>query len=318
MITFGKVHYDRSYLMQGNDITNGLVDRGLCTFMAKTILFLLLIWFVSVSPSFSQVITALPRQESSPSGSRFAEMITGLDLEEREDSIFSQVACGNIPGFLRKMVPVTVRDTIYGDAYLLTYYVLADYLSVGSDSDFLRIPMTPLLAQEISNLFQCSLPTVKMVDDIYRFAPVKLTPHPIPPGDSMITVPVFLDHNRMIYRQMDSLKQIFPAGTLTAGHKKDVVITNCLIGEDGRERVAIYGWHRPDHTPIQPLYTGHLATWVDYSHGIRLISNHVILNGEPGKLTDILQDPLLSPLVSNEGVIRLLKYPVREQPDNRN
>ncbi len=284
--------------------------------MLKTILSLILAWFISVSSGFSQVLTAFPRQESFPSGSRFAEMIMGLELEDREEIIFNQVASGNIPEFLRKMVPVTVGDTIYGDTYLLTFYVLPDYFSIGTDSDFFRIPMTPQLAQEIANLFNCSLPTSKMVDDIYRIATAKLSPRPISPGDAMITVPVFLDHNRMIRQQMDSISWSFPAGTLMAGHKKDVVITNQLISDDGRERVAIYGWHRPDHTPIQPLYTGHLATWVDYSHGIRLVSNRVILNGEPRTLADILQDPVVSSLVSDEGPIKLLKYPVRKEPEN--
>lgn len=293
-----------------------MMSKSFFRLKLKAVFHLVFAWFLTISPGFSQVLTALPRPDSSLSGSRFAEMITGLSPEEREDSIFNQAALGNIPGFLRKMVPVTVGDTIYGDAYLLTFYVLPDYFSIGSDCDFFRIPMTPHLAQEIANLFNCSLPTTKMVDDIYRVAPVKLRPQPIPPGDSMITVPVFRSHNRMICQQIDSLPRTDPAGSLTAGHKKDVVITSRLITSDGTDRVAIYGWHRPDHTPIQPLYTGHLSTWVDYSHGIRLVSNRVILNGEPEKLVNILQDPLLSSLVSYEGVIRLLQYPVRKTKDN--
>ncbi len=290
-----------------------MTNRYSITFTSKAMLFLVFTWFFAFSDGISQVLPAPSRPEFSIPGSHFAEMITGLDLEAREDSIFNQIARGNIPEFLRKMVPVTVGDTIYGDAYLLTYYVLADYLSVGSDSDFLRTPMTPNLAQEIANLFSCSLPTKKMVDDIYRVAPAKLNPDSIPPSKSMTTVPVFMDHHHMISRQLDSIRLLYPAGTLTAGHKKDVVITNRLITNDGRERVAIYGWHHPNHTPVQPLYTGHLATWVDYSHGIRLVSNRVILNGKSRTLADILQNPLLSSLVSDEGPIKLLKYPVRKE-----
>ncbi len=41
------------------------------------------------------------------------------------------------------------------------------------------------------------------------------------------------------------------AGKLIAGHKKDVVITNRLLTMP--KRVAIYGWHRPNGSPIQPL-----------------------------------------------------------------
>lgn len=289
-----------------------MTSKNSISLTSKAMLFLAFAWLIAFSDGVCQVLPALPRPDSSLSGSRFAETITGFGLDEREESIFNQVASGNIPGFLRKMVPVTIEDTIYGNAFLLTYYVIPDYLSIGSDSDFIRIPMTPLLAQEIANLFNCSLPTSKMVDDIYRVAPVKLNPDSIPPDKFMTTVPVFMDHHHMISRQLDSIRLIHPAGTLTAGHKKDVVITNRLISDKGTQRVAIYGWHHPDHTPVQPLYTGHLATWVDYSHGIRLVSNRVILNGESKKLAEILQDPLLSILVSNEGPIRLLKYPVRK------
>ncbi|MFH0991594.1 MAG: hypothetical protein V1799_16430 [bacterium] len=56
-------------------------------------------------------------------------------------------------------------------------------------------PMTPLLAQRLCAALHCSLPTKKMVDDIYRAAPVKLAPQPIPPSGAMITVPVFAAHN---------------------------------------------------------------------------------------------------------------------------
>lgn len=277
--------------------------------MRRRSILLFLILIISLSDGYSQLLQAPPRNEDYPSGSQFAKSILGLDLEVREDTILSHIARGNIPGFLHKMVPVTIADTIYGYPYLLTYYVLADYLSVGSDTNFIRIPMTPQLAQKIASLFNCTLPTTKMVDDIYRIAPAKLSPRPISPSDSMTSVPVFLTHNRMINRQMDSLLQMFPKGTLMAGHKKDIVLTNQLLRKEGRSRVAIYGWHRPDRTPVQPLYIGHFDRWVDYSHGVRLVSNRVVLNGLSKQMIEIFQDPVLSNLVSHEGVVKLVNYP---------
>ncbi len=39
--------------------------------------------------------------------------------------------------------------------------------------------------------------------------------------------------------------------------------------------LAIYGWHRENGVAIQPLTIVHKDTYVDYSHGIRLVSRAV-------------------------------------------
>ncbi len=102
----------------------------------------------------------------------------------------------------------------------------------------------------------------------------------------------------------------FPLGTLVAGHQKDIVLTPRLAEDSGK--VAIYGWHRQDGTSIQPLYTGHAETWVDYSHGVRLVSEAVFLNGRPSTIREILQDPELAPLLSDE----IMPVPDQPVPDN--
>ena len=58
---------------------------------------------------------------------------------------------------------------------------------------------------------------------------------------------------------------------LIAGIKKDNVISGKIKRDARRDRVAIYGWHQRSGQPIQPLYTGHVSWYVDYSHGVRLI-----------------------------------------------
>lgn len=127
--------------------------------------------------------------------------------------------------------------------------------------------MTPQAAGRIAERLGMSLPTPPIVDAIWAAAPVKLEPAPIEPGPEMTTVPVFVAHTDSIRAQRRTVSE--PMGTLTAGHKKDVVDTPELTSNPGR--VAIYGWHRRDGAPIQPLYLGHTDRWVDYSHGIRLV-----------------------------------------------
>lgn len=61
--------------------------------------------------------------------------------------------------------------------------------------------------------------------------------------------------------------------------------------------VVIYGWHYPSGSPIQPLYNGHGETYADYSHGIRLVQNALMLDGRPDSVTNLLANPALAPLL---------------------
>jgi hypothetical protein len=63
---------------------------------------------------------------------------------------------------------------------------------------------------------------------------------------------------------------------------------------------VIYGWHRTDGSPIQPVYSGHIWWYVDYSHGIRLMNAQVLADGKPVNVSDLLNDPVLFRIVSDE------------------
>ena len=90
-----------------------------------------------------------------------------------------------------------------------------------------------------------------------------------------------------------------PLGALVSGNKKDVVVSNRLAAQPGR--IAIYGWHRPGGEPIQPLSTVHGSGYADYSHGIRLVSGVVFVDGEATSLARVLRDPELASVLSDEG-----------------
>jgi hypothetical protein len=138
-----------------------------------------------------------------------------------------------------------------------------------------------------------------MVDAIYLQAGVKLAPQPMPPTARMQSTDYFWTHNKTIDEGRARARATL--GVLTAGQKKDIVLTNRLRSKPGR--VAIYGWHRQNGRPIQPLSTVHGAEYADYSHGVRLVSSTAFVNGSPRNLGDILQDPQLSQIVSSEGPI---------------
>jgi hypothetical protein len=109
----------------------------------------------------------------------------------------------------------------------------------------------------------------------------------------------YAHHNDRIVAQRMALQA--PTDLLTAGHKKDLVITNRLWANLGR--VAIYGWHRPDGTAIQPLSTVHGARYADYSHGARLVSLVAYVDGEARSLIELLENPKFAGALSDEGPI---------------
>jgi len=262
---------------------------------------------LALSPSLRAGSLDLPsRPPTAPKGTEFARSITPLPLQKREEKILAEVMAGNVPPFLRTFVPATVTT----GTLTATYDVAPDYLAIGSDDDYFLTPLTPYTAQIIADRLGCSLPTRKMVDDIYASATVKLTPAPIPPSLAMTTVPVFLRHNEMVHAQRSGK----PPGGLVAGHKKDVVISNKVFAT---AKVAIYGWHKADGKPIQPLYIGHPASWADYSHGIRLVRRRMTVGGEAKTLDDVLDDPRLAPLVSDEGAMLQSRYDLKQFPTER-
>jgi hypothetical protein len=263
-------------------------------------------------PAGAQTLS-LPRcPTNAPTGTEFIEHIASLDFTNREQEILSQVCAGNVPDFFRKFCAVTVTNVSAGRTNSVTFFAAPDYLAVGTDVDYFLTPLTPVTAQRIADRLGCTLPTRKMVNDIYASAQVRLAPTPLPPGPAMISVPVFAQHNTIVRTQRLAQLPSHSLGALVAGNKKDVVITAKLASVTNR--VAIYGWHQTNGTPIQPLYAGHTASWVDYSHGIRLVQQEVALNGGTKSVAEVLADPGFAGLLSDEGVINEPRYPTNALP----
>jgi hypothetical protein len=258
-------------------------------------------------PARAELLPLPPRSASALTASQLATNASFLttNLVARENFIRTQILTGNVPDFLRQLTPVTLTDLGAGGTNIVTIYVTPNYLALGSDTDFVLMPMTPETAQRIADVTDSILPTRKIVDAIYASATVKLPPQPLPPDARMTTPPVFLQHNQIVRTQL--LASASSPNALSAGHKKDVVITPRLT--TATNKVAIYGWHRTNGVAIQPLYLGHTSAWVDYSHGIRLVSQIALLNGQRTNLAALLANPELCHLLSDEGVLTQARYP---------
>ncbi|HEV2693165.1 MAG TPA: hypothetical protein VG347_09750, partial [Verrucomicrobiae bacterium] len=249
--------------------------------------FLQIVLICLAGSAVAENIELPPRATNAPTAEGFAEHITQLDLSVREREITAQIFAGNVPDFLRKLCPVTVTNVTEGITNTGTFFVAPDYLAIGSDTNYLLMPISGNTAQRIADKLGCVLPTRKMVDEIYAAAEVKLAPSPIPPTAAMTTVPQFVAHNEAVWTQRRAVVEAHPLGALVAGHKKDVVVTARL--NTVTNKIAIYGWHRlTNGVAIQPLFLGHVAWWVDYSQCIRLVSQMMLVNGEKRSVADVL------------------------------
>jgi hypothetical protein len=269
-------------------------------------------FFVCVSTlsacSLPKRVSLPPRPATAETGSAFYKRVLAIDWREREELAKKEILAGNIPLFLRSFTEITTSiTTADGRQIDAVYFVLPDYLSIGSEEDFARIPLTPMTAQFIADSLHCFLPTRKMVDDIYKAAAVKLEPVPMYAlRDSAVTM---YQHNLIIEGQRRLRKG------LIAGIKKDVVITGAIPKDPKPNRVAIYGWHKADGKPIQPLYTGHVNWYVDYSHGIRLVHRTIYVDDRPMDFVDVLKDRVLKKLLCDEDDCDFYRYDTDISPN---
>jgi hypothetical protein len=241
------------------------------------------------------------RKNVAITGSEFYRHTAAYGWKQRDSLAISEILNGNVPSLLRKFVPIytSIQDN-QGNIIKATYYVSPDYLSIGDDSDWARIPLTPMAAQKIADSLRCFLPTRKMVNDIFSSSSVKL--EPVPMFAYRDSTPVMYQHHLIIQGLLNSRRG------LIAGIKKDVVISGKITRDKRPDRVAIYGWHTPDGKPIQPLYTGHINWYVDYSHGIRLVYRQINVNGQWMDYTDILKDSVLQKLICDEEYCDFYRY----------
>lgn len=248
------------------------------------------ILLLMLSPSVLAQDTAQPPKIELPhllisqgiTGSDFLQQTDSMNYESRQHEAVNRILGGNTPAFLRELVSVKFMNTKKATA---TIWVTADYMSIGNDHDFLRMPLSMPAAQQIAKAANMYLPTAVIVDSVYAQAHAKLTPIPMTPGDQMRSNDYYRRHNAMIQKQLEGIEN----GKLIAGHKKDVVVSNRLKERSGR--VAIYGWHYAADDPIQPVSTVHSEDYEDYSHGLRLVYPMAEVNGESVNLKELINHP---------------------------
>lgn len=253
----------------------------------------------------------LPDRRGDMTGSEFAGTLMNMPPgAARELAIYQQFELGNIPDFMR----ASKRLSITSGSHCLEVDVLPDVLCVGTDDDFIRVPLTPMTAQRIADMFSATLITPFLSDQVWRQADLRIDPTHVtmPPTAEMSSTQWFVEQNAKI-----ELARAGRAG-LIAGHKKDVVLTNALLLPEFPDRVAIYGWHLLNGKPIQglnpskgfdPKHT-HTRAYLDYSHGIRLASQVVFVDGGERDWLEVVVNEELSMMANGDaGPLLFTRYP---------
>ena len=237
------------------------------------------------------------RPDNAPLGSAFLHEISALAPRDREERIVSEIVSGNVPDFLRRPAKVTFRP-LAADKPSLEIRVLPDYVAIGTDDDFVTIPMLAATAQRVALGLDALLPTDKVVDAIFQAAEAKVI------LEGQLGKGACQEHKMgsvACYSQYEKVLKVRRAeagwrpGELAAGHKKDIIISPDIHRALPPPHapflpVIIYGgWD--GHAFIQTSKPFHDDAWVDYSHGVRLVDADAKLGDESWRLEDILASP---------------------------
>lgn len=254
----------------------------------KKIFFLIWVVFIFPNTSFSQECIG---------GSLIYEVYRKVPQAEREKMLPEHFLNGNYPDFLLDFKEISsIQTDALGKERRITLYISPQYLAVGTTKDHFIVPMSPVTAQEIALHFNAALPTPKIVDLIYEASDLKLEPFTyIPRGNRNESPDIFYDHSKVIMAQIKAAGK--HTGIFVAGHKKDIVISSKLLDTARPGHVIIYGWHLPDGKPIQPESNIHINSYVDYSHGVRLVSQTIFIDGKEYNYEEVLKDKILFSLL---------------------
>lgn len=254
----------------------------------------------------------VPENPGTMTGSKFLEQIKQIgdlnhNLENQhkmEMMIAAEVAKGNIPSFCRPENGKTIG--MKGpDGTIVKFKAGRDYLAIGTDSDFIRVPMTPVLAQTLSEQYGWGLPTGPMTDAIHDTAEIKIKGvgyvrdgHPEDQAQMQGTG-FIARHNYEINQTLgpQALADLKSGKSLAAGFKKDLIIAPGAVGNP-RGPLYFRGLYGDGVNPTQH-HPAHEWSYYDYSHGFRPIYGNVVIihpNGqsESKPYYEALKDPIFA------------------------
>ncbi len=211
----------------------------------------------------------------------------------REARIVNEIAAGNLPDHLREYVPIAFTR----GGMEVELYMTSDVLSIGSNDDYMPIPMHGPSAEAVAESVGALLPTNAMVRLRWENADYRFRPAPQGASARMTHPSVYADHGRAYDREGTE-------GALVAGVAKLVLIDPTMSGG----RLGYGGWTEPNGHQIQDPGRAHGETYADYSHGVALTAPFVRINGTFYATEDILAHPVLYRLISEHRFETIPRY----------
>jgi hypothetical protein len=260
------------------------------------------------------------RPAKAMSGSQFAKDILGLDLEpgasgrvnwyqqgklnpdEMQNAILMQIEIGNIPEFLRHPKEVRIPKS---DGGFYTVYAMPDVLAIGSDKDYFRVPMNPLLSQALAQKYGMALPTRTIVENIWIEAGKSGIQCTGPNYTHSAADLGFLNSAGFYYRQNEDIReQVDEIGPdnprfkgVRSGGKKELVVEPTVLKT---HRTAFYGLWMANGLPIQ-VTDAHDVNHTEYAMGTRYLAQMVtVSDGKGGRRVISLREALRDPDMAND------------------
>lgn len=239
------------------------------------------------------------RDPRAMSGSEFREAYQKVekDPEARAKLVLGQLALGNVPADYRFFEEVEVKAK---DGTTLKVNVARRGLVIGEGKDTFEIPLDGPTSRAVADMYGCTIPTEWLSDKIYEHAQEKGYVVPLfhqaqfaTHSDSKMQRTEYFElQQQMIAEYLQKHEIGFEK--LVGGYHKDVV--HPIPGTTKTGMLEIYGGYYANGNRVQPISGGfHEATYVDYSHRTRLISQRCVIveNGKPKvvELREVLKDP---------------------------
>lgn len=239
-------------------------------------------------------------------------------LPERETYILQQVQQGR---YEADWNPI---DSVI-DGHTARFWVMTDALKV----DGVRVSVSAELEQKIADRIGASLLTPKLADLLHEQAEVVIDPLP---RSITSSTQAMLDQDLKITEAIEAAASGGAKGSIVSTVGKHWVIDQQLAKTT---KAVNYGWHfqgtnykgvkgfptasgQPKGVSvIQPSSTAHNLRHVDYSQVCVLVLKACLVDGQISSLADVLTDPDLALLASHCGVLKVLRQPGVDEPEDK-
>lgn len=223
----------------------------------------------------------------------------------RDNLVVNDMLYGRIPSRLLDWKDINYTVKIKERLVFCTISVSPDWLGLGSNAFYLRIPLHPKLFQQVADCYDAMLCTSVAVDAIHnanvatRVLMKGLTPHR---GETR--------NSTRLWRLSNSFIESARLGNLglVSDGKKDVIVGPRQVRNRGK--VCIYGaWKASGKW--QEISTVHVASYIYYSQCARLMRKVMMVDGKEYAVEDIAKSAELWPCIVEEILPRTatLRYP---------